>query len=264
MRGRVVLTVGKVGPGNAGYYESAVVAGGGLHGTVMRRGVGLVVRIWWVLSPAVWRLPLTPSCCWKRSAHLTDLALGKTTVTERSVTAFDLTFSAPKSASVLYALGDPAVSAAVEAAFTAAVEQAIASLSPRIAYTRTGHAGAAVVDAEGVFGVSYRHRTSRALDPQLHDHVLISNAVRADRQRISERPHPIERAVPEWLLGSVLKSLLIGCIERVVDGVSCPLSLSPSRRLWSDVMMAVMTQRPAGTWPCPVNTACGTGPDPRR
>ena len=28
-----------------------------------RRVFGLVVRIWWVLSPAVWRLPLTPSCC---------------------------------------------------------------------------------------------------------------------------------------------------------------------------------------------------------
>ena len=47
-----------------------------------------------------------------------------------------------------------------------------------IAYTRTGHAGVAVVDAEGVLGIRYRHRTSRALDPQLHDHVLISNAVR--------------------------------------------------------------------------------------
>jgi conjugative relaxase-like TrwC/TraI family protein len=104
--------------------------------------------------------------------------LGKTMVTDRSVTAFDLTFSAPKSVSVLYALGDVDVVAAVEGAHTAAVEQAIASVSPRIAYTRTGHAGAAVVDAEGVLGIRYRHRTSRALDPQLHDHVLISNAVR--------------------------------------------------------------------------------------
>jgi len=58
------------------------------------------------------------------------------------------------------------------------VVQAVASVSPRIAYTRTGHAGAAVVDAEGVFGIRYRHRNSRALDPQLHDHVLVSNAVR--------------------------------------------------------------------------------------
>ncbi len=35
--------------------------------------------------------------------------------TDRSVTAFDLTFSAPKSVSVLYALGNPDVVAAVEA-----------------------------------------------------------------------------------------------------------------------------------------------------
>ena len=98
-------------------------------------------------------------------------------MTERSVTAFDLTFSAPKSVSVLHALGGPEVAAAVDAAQTAAVEQALDSISSRIGYTRTGHAGAAVVDAEGVFGVRFRHRTSRLLDPQLHDHVLISNAV---------------------------------------------------------------------------------------
>ncbi len=49
-----------------------------------------------------------------------------------------LTFSAPKSVSVLYALGSPDVVAAVEYAHTAAVEQAIASMSPPSAYTRTG------------------------------------------------------------------------------------------------------------------------------
>jgi len=38
--------------------------------------------------------------------------LGRTVVTDRSVTAFDLTFSAPKSVSVLYALGDSNVMAA--------------------------------------------------------------------------------------------------------------------------------------------------------
>ena len=55
--------------------------------------------------------------------------LGKTNVTERSVTAFDLTFSAPKSVSVLYALGDARMVAAVEAAHTGAVVQSTASLS---------------------------------------------------------------------------------------------------------------------------------------
>jgi len=174
-----MLTVGKVGPGNAGYYQSAVVAGvedyyagdGDAPGVWVGRA-DLVGAVAGSLATAVDAGLLLEAKCAPDGAKL-----GKTTVTDRSVTAFDLTFSAPKSVSVLHALGDPAVADAVEAAHTAAVRQAIASVSPRIAYTRTGHAGAAVVDTDGVFGIRYRHRTSRALDPQLHDHVLISNAV---------------------------------------------------------------------------------------
>ena len=175
-----MLTVGKVLPGNAGYYQSAVVAGvedyyagdGDAPGVWIGR-CDLVGAVAGSLATAVDSKLLLEAKCAPDGTQL-----GKTTVTERSVTAFDLTFSAPKSVSVLHALGGPEVAAAVDAAHTAAVEQAIASISSRIGYTRTGHAGAAVVDAEGVFGVRYRHRTSRALDPQLHDHVLISNAVR--------------------------------------------------------------------------------------
>jgi len=175
-----VLTVGKVGPGNAGYYQSAVVAGVEDYyvgeGEAPGRWVGradLVGAFAGSLATAVDAGLLLEAKCAPDGTRL-----GRTVVTDRSVTAFDLTFSAPKSVSVLYALGDSNVVAAVEAAHTAAVVQAVASVSARIAYTRTGHAGAAVVDAEGVFGIRYRHRTSRALDPQLHDHVLISNAVR--------------------------------------------------------------------------------------
>lgn len=175
-----MLSIGKVGPGNAGYYESAVVAGvedyyagdGDAPGVWVGR-CDLVGAVAGSLATAVDSKLLLEAKCAPDGTRL-----GKTTVTERSVTAFDLTFSAPKSASVLHAVGDPAVSAAVEAAFTDAVEQSIASLSLRVAHTRTGQAGAAVVDTEGVVGVRYRHRTSRALDPQLHDHVLIANAVR--------------------------------------------------------------------------------------
>ncbi len=177
-----MLTVGKVGAANADYYEREVVRGAEDYyagdGDAPGRWIGradLVGAVAGSLAPAVDSKLLLEAKCAPDGTRL-----GKTTVKERAVTAFDLTFSAPKSVSVLYALGNPAVSAAVEEAFTAAVEQAIDSLSPRISYTRTGHAGAAVVDAEGVFGVRYRHRTSRALDPQLHDHVLIANAVRTE------------------------------------------------------------------------------------
>ena len=175
-----MLTVGKVGPANAGYYQSAVVAGiedyYATDGEAPGRWIGradLVGAVAGSLATAIDAGLLLEAKCAPDGSQL-----GKTTVTERSVTAFDLTFSAPKSVSVLYALGDLDVVAAVEEAHTAAVVQAVASVSPRIAYTRTGHAGAAVVDAEDVFGIRYRHRTSRALDPQLHDHVLVSNAVR--------------------------------------------------------------------------------------
>jgi conjugative relaxase-like TrwC/TraI family protein len=175
-----MLSVGKVGPGNAGYYQSAVVAGVEDYyagdGDAPGRWIGradLVGAVAGSLATAVDAKLLLEAKCAPDGSRL-----GRTSVTERSVTAFDLTFSAPKSVSVLHALGDLAVAAAIEAAHTAAVEQAVAAVSPRIGYTRTGHAGAAVVDADGVFGIRYRHRTSRALDPQLHDHVLISNAVR--------------------------------------------------------------------------------------
>jgi len=176
-----MLSVGKVHPGNAGYYQQAVVAGvedyyagdGEAPGVWIGRA-DLMGAVAGSLATAVDSKLLLEAKCAPDGTRL-----GRTAVGERSVTAFDLTFSAPKSVSVLYALGAPDVVAAVEAAHTAAVEQAISSVSSRIAYTRTGHAGAAVVDADGVFGIRYRHRTSRALDPQLHDHVLISNAVRA-------------------------------------------------------------------------------------
>ena len=175
-----MLSVGKVGPANASYYQSAVVRGAEDYyagdGEAPGRWVGradLVGAVAGSLATAV-----DAGLLLEAKAAPDGSRLGKTNVTKRSVTAFDLTFSAPKSVSVLYALGDARVVAAVEAAHTDAVLQAVGSLSPRIAYTRTGHAGVAVVDAEGVFGIRYRHRTSRALDPQLHDHVLISNAVR--------------------------------------------------------------------------------------
>ena len=175
-----MLTVGKVLPGNAGYYQSAVVAGvedyyagdGDAPGVWVGR-CDLVGAVAGSLATAVDSKLLLEAKCAPDGTPL-----GKTTVTEKSVTAFDLTFSAPKSVSLLHALGGPEVAAAIDAAHTAAVEHAIASISTRIGFTRTGHAGASVVDADGVFGARFRHRTSRALDPQLHDHVLVSNAVR--------------------------------------------------------------------------------------
>ena len=41
----------------------------------------------------------------------------------------------------------------------------------------------AVVDADGIIAAAFRQHTSRALDPQLHTHVVIANRVLADDGR---------------------------------------------------------------------------------
>ena len=95
------------------------------------------------------------------------------------VIGFDVTFSAPKSVSLLFALGDPVVRAQVRAAHVAAVEDAgLAYLEDHAAFTRRGRNGVMVTDTDGLVIARFEHRTSRALDPQLHSHCLVLNKVR--------------------------------------------------------------------------------------
>jgi conjugative relaxase-like TrwC/TraI family protein len=95
------------------------------------------------------------------------------------VIGYDATFSAPKSVSVLFAIGGPQVRAQVRAAHVAAVEEAgLAYLEAHAALTRRGRNGAMVCDTEGLVVARFEHRTSRALDPQLHSHCLVLNKVR--------------------------------------------------------------------------------------
>src|SRR6266545_7334459 len=98
------------------------------------------------------------------------------------VIGYDATFSAPKSVSVLFAIGGPEVRAEVRAAHVAAVEEAgLAYLEDHAALTRRGRNGVMVTDTEGLVVARFEHRTSRALDPQLHSHCLILNKVRDAR-----------------------------------------------------------------------------------
>ncbi|MGE4164011.1 MAG: MobF family relaxase [Vicinamibacterales bacterium] len=96
---------------------------------------------------------------------------------EGSVRGYDVTFSAPKSVSLLAALGDPAVQAEVHAAHDAAVD-AVLGYIERHALTRFRVDGEVVsVDAEGIVAGVFRQHVSRELDPQLHTHAVIANRV---------------------------------------------------------------------------------------
>ena len=88
---------------------------------------------------------------------------------------FDLTFSAPKSVSVLFGLGDAETRSAVRNAHDAAVLEALGYLERSAAAVRRGRGGATVETASGLVAAAFRHRTSRAGDPQLHTHVLVAN-----------------------------------------------------------------------------------------
>jgi len=102
---------------------------------------------------------------------------------EGSVRGFDVTASAPKSVSVLFALGDDVTRQAVLDAHDTAVAAMVDWIEAH-AHTRYRIDGeVATLDAEGVVAACFRQHTSRALDPQLHTHVVIANRVAADDGR---------------------------------------------------------------------------------
>jgi conjugative relaxase-like TrwC/TraI family protein len=94
------------------------------------------------------------------------------------VTGWDLTFSAPKSVSALWATVGGEVGMEVRDAHDAAVAAALDYLEDHAAFSRQGKAGVRQVDTEGVLAAAFVHRCSRAGDPQLHTHVLVSGRVR--------------------------------------------------------------------------------------
>ncbi len=101
------------------------------------------------------------------------------------MTGWDLTFSAPKSVSALWAVGGGEVGMEVRDAHDAAVAAAVGYLEEHAAFSRTGKAGVRQVDTDGLLAAAFVHRSSRAGDPQLHTHVLVSGRVRCDGRGVA-------------------------------------------------------------------------------
>jgi conjugative relaxase-like TrwC/TraI family protein len=91
------------------------------------------------------------------------------------IPGFDLTFSAPKSVSVLFGIGDESMRRAIQAAHDVAVADAFEYVERHAAVTRRGAGGVHRIPGRGLVAAAFRHRTSRAGDPQLHTHVLVAN-----------------------------------------------------------------------------------------
>jgi conjugative relaxase-like TrwC/TraI family protein len=116
----------------------------------------------------------------------------------------DVTFSAPKSVSAVWALADPWQRATIEQAHANAVEQAIGYMRDEIHVVRRRRDNVVVHEtARDLIAVKYLHTTARGVsgvdvpDPQLHSHVVISGVIRQDGRIAAVSSRPIFRSARE-------------------------------------------------------------------
>jgi conjugative relaxase-like TrwC/TraI family protein len=188
-----MLSIGKLGKGQERYYLDKVAEGAEDYYS----GEGEVAGEW--LGDAAEDLGLSGDV---KAAQLEAMLTGRNPVdgeplvgmrgvpANGSVPGFDLTFSAPKSVSLLWALGGPVAAVEVKAAHREAVGAALDYMQREACWTRRGAGGSEFVQGNGYLAAGYLHRSSRAGDPQLHTHVLIANATKGPDGRWTRLYHP--------------------------------------------------------------------------
>jgi len=196
-----VLSVAKLTPGQEGYYERSVAAGVDdyyagrgespgiwagrgareleLEGVVDEEQLGKLVR---GLDPLTGATLRKHPPARKITVERIDRQSGERRLEEKRlapVAGFDLVFGAPKSVSLLHALGDEETRLAVVQAHADAWEAALSYLEAEACVTRRGRNGVVRERACGFVAAAYQHRTSRAQDPHLHTHVLVANMAKS-------------------------------------------------------------------------------------
>lgn len=97
---------------------------------------------------------------------------------QQTVSGYDLTFSPPKSVSLMWALADKDTRVQIEKIHTQSISKAMDYVQEHAGYTRKGANGVRqekIID--GLVYSRFRHYDSRTGDPQLHDHVTVANRV---------------------------------------------------------------------------------------
>jgi conjugative relaxase-like TrwC/TraI family protein len=182
----VVVSIGKIAVGQHAYYEQQVAQGADDYYT----GRGEVPGEWQGAGAQALGLSGRVS-----GGQFNALVAGmdprdpsvrlRWSVRDPEVAALDLTFSAPKSVSVLAAAGPDDVMRVLVNAHTDAVTAALAYLDDSAVMVRRGHDGTTVQAGEGLIAAAYLHRMSRSLDPQLHTHVVAANLTRGPDGRFT-------------------------------------------------------------------------------
>jgi len=182
----IVVSIGKVAVGQHAYYEQQVAQGADDYYT----GRGEVPGEWQGAGAQAVGLSGRVS-----GGQFNALVAGmdprdpsvrlRWSVRDPEVAALDLTFSAPKSVSVLAAAGPDDGMRVLVTAHNEAVTAALAYLDESAVMVRRGHDGTTVQVGEGLIAAAYLHRMSRSLDPQLHTHVVAANLTRGPDGRFT-------------------------------------------------------------------------------
>ena len=188
-----MLSIGKLGTGQEMYYLEKVAEGAEDYysgeGEVAGQWMGGAAREL-ELSGEVGGDQLTAMLTGRNPVDGSPL-LGRQGVPGKGpVPGFDLTFSAPKSVSLTWALGGPEAGQAVMEAHHRSVDAALHYLQREACWTRRGAGGAEFVPGSGFLAAAFDHRSSRNGDPQLHTHVLIANATQGPDGRWTRLYHP--------------------------------------------------------------------------
>src|SRR5262245_43210713 len=156
-----MLSLGKLGYGQHQYYLDTVARGAEEYYTGAKEAPGE-----WIGSAAP-RFGLsgevTGDALTAVLTHVDPCAGGRLTAgrSHPKVAGFDAMFSAPKSVSLLFALGQPEISNEVRNAHDAAVAAALRVLEDEASVGRRGRGGTSSVDGDGFVAAAFRHRTSR-------------------------------------------------------------------------------------------------------
>jgi conjugative relaxase-like TrwC/TraI family protein len=221
-----MMTAASIGAGQAAgysaYLESRTVAPARGDYYLSASGEPTEAQgVWHVLDDTRERLGLQPGEA-VRAEQLVRLMEGRHPVSGewirragadgRRAGGIDLTFSAPKSVSAVWALGSEEQRAGVEVAHGRAVSRALEHLRGEVAVVREGAGGQVISTARDVLAAEFRHTTARGVaggeapDPQLHSHVVVTGVVREDGQFAAVASRPLFRAARE--LGAFYRGAL--------------------------------------------------------
>jgi len=159
-----MLSISAMSGGQGAYYttlarEDYYLAGGEPPGVWVGRGAEVLTLSGHVDKEQLARL-------FAGFSPKTDNALVQNAGSDTHRPGWDLTFSAPKSVSVLWSQADREMANEIRAAQQDSVEKAIGYLEENAAFTRRGKAGH-LHERTKLLVSTFEHGTSRAQDPQL-------------------------------------------------------------------------------------------------